>query len=279
MVRRGQRGFRRSGQGVLRLPRRWSGDIRRGWTPPTNVTPWQDVFGVPQLFGKWGIGTQLGAFPSAFAISARAQTPFDTSSIAVAASVSATTTINFNIGDKIVVIGGTEDPVNPILGTPTGGGLSFSPVMAAAGTPGSNCYGRAWHADAASNQTSVTISATNAGSGAGRCGFFVWVLAGHAGLGVSVATVTGSTNTTSLNPTAGSAMLMGMFDWSAGPENVMTGTPTSPVPTEVIDKFITGAYTVGGYDWFNVSAGSQSWGGSGPTGRKWTLVVVEVLKA
>lgn len=178
----------------------------------------------------------------------------------------ASASISWQAGDVIAVIAGCED--NSALGVPTAAGLAFTSQKS--NVVGSTCASQLATAVAASS-SSGAVTVTNASS-APHWGFGVWVWRNSAGVGNSAEQHT-TTATVPLIPTgADSAIVYGVFDFSAGALQTITPTPTN-TRQRVVDGTQYSIYVMDLAD--QVSAGSVSYGLAGGAGTV-SIVVLEV---
>jgi hypothetical protein len=158
------------------------------------------------------------------------------------ASKATTTSITWLTGDVIVVVGGTGDQGNVITSV-TATGLTFTP-----GTPltaASSCWANTWTVTASSGGTSA-VTANISVTGV-PYGIAVWVYRGSDGIGGRGAD-TSTGKTVSLGRVDDhSAVVCGIFDWSAGTTTSHVWTPTGQTEDEA--QQVGTQYTAFVADW------------------------------
>lgn len=275
MARTNQFGFRRSNQRRDLHSRRWINDQRKGWTSPANVLPFQETFGVPQLFGYWGVRAPIVPFPlvgptvvdfnlSTYNVPVSTGNPITTGSVA------------WQAGDRVIFVGGIEEDGGSIfLNTPTASGLTFVSIATPDQTA-SRCWGGAWSATAASNGSGA-VSATMAG-GTFTCGASVYVVRGASGIGNTAIAMIGSSLTAALSTTAGSLVIGAQYDYNLKDTSYALSPSSGPTPTKRTDGQSTGDWSWVVGDWSPVAGGSINFGvGSATPTPKFTSVLVELL--
>jgi hypothetical protein len=198
----------------------------------------------------------------------------ETTSWTTTGSPKSIASISWQVDDVLVALAGAEGAGTETVGgiSNTGTGLSWGAAKQTH-SAASDCAGAVF-ACVATAASSGVISMTN-DSGISTWGFAVWVYRGSAGIGNSVEQDT-TTQTVNLTPTGvDSAMVWGVFDWSA--EAVHTMTPT---PTNVDEGTQGGGYTIHVGDLADqTSAGATAYGilpdGVGDTG-PYTILVLEI---
>jgi hypothetical protein len=124
----------------------------------------------------------------------------------------------------------------------------------------------------AAGAVTVQVSPTTTASPA--WGFVVVRARGSSGVGVSGFVDSSATQTVTLNPTAGSAVLFASVDFDAG----AMGTGYTPAGAAEIERSQpAGAYTVHSALWTGVSAGSVAYGSTGAGGAARKTVGLEIL--
>lgn len=177
--------------------------------------------------------------------------------------------VAWNAGDFIVVIAGSEASTAP--GVPSGTGLTFTSKKsnAAAGTCGSQL---ATASPGAGGSSAITDTYAN---GVDHWGFAIYVWRNSNGLGNSAEQHTG-TQTVSLTPLGGadSAIMWGVFDFSAGAIGSVTPAPTTTRENTQDGTHYT--YTVADLD-NQAGTGAVNYGTSGnSSGGPFSIVVMEV---
>ena len=195
---------------------------------------------------------------------------YEETSWSTSSNPKSTGTISWQTGDVIAVIGGTEAP-GIVITTVTATGLTF-----AAGTPqavASSCWANSWTAVAGSNGSStVDIDKT----GAGQYGAAVWVYRGSTGIGARGANSTTAKIVSVTRTGTSSAVVEGMFDFSAA---VVTGRVWTPVGETEQEASAQTGYSVYAANWGNQGApGATSYGisGTASTGVH-TKIALEIL--
>lgn len=188
--------------------------------------------------------------------------------------------------DVLVIIEGLEsnDNAGPLtISTPTVTGLTFGAITGASlvGTSQQFCEANAYLAVAGSG-SSGAIACTQTGGSAGyHWGAQLWRLTGArptVGVVGALQSASGSAlanRTVTISPTAGSTVLMMLYDFGAGAAG-FTGVPT--VTTEREDAQDATHYTIWGADWVNVAGGSTDFGISAGT-VKASKIAIEIVPA
>jgi len=166
----------------------------------------------------------------------------------------ATPSISWQLGDVIVIIGGTESQSTTL--TPTATGLTFTPHAAL--TAGSSCWANSWQATATAPGSSVV---TDTPAGTGQHGIAVWVWRNCDGVG-NRAAATATAKTLSLTRgRANAAVVEGLFDFDAGSVASHVWTPTGQNEREATAN---SGYTVFIAEWADQGAiGTTSYGITG----------------
>jgi Fibronectin type III domain len=186
-------------------------------------------------------------------------------------------------GDVIVAMWGTENATGTItLDNETN--LTFTPVSAMIGSPGSSCAARLYYA-IASGPGSGTISGVKpevTSVGAELC---AWHWTGSEGIGnmvpaditASAGPVPPSTPTQNMGVADNSAVITGWFDWEAT-ASTFTGEPNTGILGERLDNVHTGAFSMWAGDWIGTTAGVDGWGTTSGTGLTLTFPgTIEIL--
>lgn len=200
------------------------------------------------------------------------EVPFSTSS---SPGGSANTgSFSVTAGDLLVILGSTEDSQRT-MGTPTGGGLTYTLAQSIVVT--NNCTAYAWTAVCTAT-TSITVTITVAGgSGAKLWGFNVLRFRGAA---VGTSAKTNSTGAPTLNITAtreNSAIAVINSDWAAVDGASRTWRTNAGAFTEQHYFRDSSSYTT--YGGYHANAGTISTdavGLSAPGGQTYAIIAVEV---
>lgn len=208
---------------------------------------------------------------------------YESTFTSVASGTARLTSVTVASGDYLVILGCTPEAANITLGTPTGGGLTYT--LRQSNTTGSNCATYAWTAPSASVQT-FNVSITSGSGGFGYWGYTVLRYSGSDGIGASSKTV-GATGAPSLAVTttgANSAVAGLTGDWNAVDgasrtwRTINSVTPTSGNGGERVYQRDSSAMTCYVASWSDVgAAGSKTTGLSAPSGQKYSMIAVEVL--
>lgn len=274
-MRNGQLGFRRTSQVRNKRVRRWINDQHKGWSVPTNVLPYQENFGLPTIFGYWGVRASVApASPTGPTVA-----DFNLSTYNVPVSVGnpiTTGSVAWQAGDRVIFVGGIEEDGGSIfLNTPTASGLTFGSIATPDQTA-SRCWGGAWSATAASNGSGA-VSATIAG-GTFTCGASVYVVRGASGIGNTAITMIGSSLTAALSTTAGSLVIGAQYDYNLKDTSYALSPSSGPTPTKRTDGQSAGDWSWVVGDWRPVAGGSINFGvGSATPTPQFTSVLVELL--
>lgn len=196
-----------------------------------------------------------------------------------ATTTPATQSVTVATNDVLVVLGGTEDSTTT-LGTPSGGGLTYT--LQKSETTASNTAGYGWTAAVGSSQT-FTLSET--ASGGGAWGDIALRFSGSSGVGASANVTSGSgAGSVSITTTQGnSAIAVIVLDWNgvSGASRtwatVNGTTPTAGNGFELNYVLDTGNYTTYAAYYPDAGAtGSVTVGLTAPTGMKYTVIAIEV---
>lgn len=194
-----------------------------------------------------------------------------------ATSTKALASISWNIGDVLVLVAGGEGNENgDSFGAPSNTGTGLSWIQKQLHAAASDCDAGVWAAVATATSSGViSITATGSNTGSDHFGFAVYRFSNSSGVGTGTAEQDTTTKTVSVTTgLAHSALVWGVFDWSAETAHAGTPTPTrtdeasvdsgkySPHVFELTDQVAAGAVSVG------ITAGLST----GP----YTIVVIEV---
>ncbi len=182
-------------------------------------------------------------------------------------------TLTWNSGDRILVLGVTEDTANTIS-TPTATGLTFSALGSALATS-SNCWAHAWQATAGSSGSGAVTGPAGQVLSAMRG---IWCSAWGGSTGFVRTNAQGSaTDTLSITRTqANSAIAFIAGDWNAAGATSPGWVPSGFTQVQALAHVNVSAFAA--YWGDQGSTGSTSYGPDGLTGsRKWTQIGVEVL--
>jgi hypothetical protein len=189
-----------------------------------------------------------------------------------------TATLTWNSGDRVVVVGMTEDQ-GFILSTPTATGLTFT-ALGTAVTVANSCWLHVWTATAGSSGSGAITASRATSTGVAMRGIAAFAFGGSTGFvrtnkGGGAGTVN-STQTVSVTRTqANSAVVVVIGDWSAGSSGSATWTPAGA--TQLVAQTNTGG-TAFVARWGDQGAtGTTSYGTSGAGGSAFTISAVEVL--
>ena len=191
-----------------------------------------------------------------------------------------TSSVSWESGDVIVVVGGSEDS-SAALAAPTATGLTFSAVTGALCNASSDCYANAWVATAGGSGASA-VATTGAGS-LRACGLSVWVWRGSGGIGnVGASGAAANSNLTQSLVRSGdnSCVTGGLFDWGAVASTGYGWTPAVADDRQHAQVNISGLrYSVYIADWGDQgSAGTASYGITGVSGAgPFARVFIEIL--
>jgi hypothetical protein len=182
------------------------------------------------------------------------------------------TGLAWTAGDKVVIVGGTENSAASTLSNPTNANLTIGAPVVSSATGSADAAAYLWASTAATSQTGQTISCT--GGTGGHWGTACWVFTGTSG-----STANASANLTeagfTFTPTAGSAVCYFFGDWNADAtsQTLAAGTGTG---TERADSNSANWGWYAG-EWVNVTAASTTFGVTSYAGLKIAHVVIEVL--
>lgn len=194
--------------------------------------------------------------------------------------------VTWSAGDVLVIIEGLEnnDFAGPLtISTPTVTGLTFGAIAGASlvGTSQQFCEANAYIATAGSGSSGAIACTQTGGTTGYHWGASLWRFTGASstvGVVGALQSASGSTateRTVTISPTAGSTVVMMLYDFTAAAAG-FTGTPT--VTTEREDTQDATHYTIWGADWVNVAGGSTAFGISAGT-VKATKLAIEIKPA
>jgi hypothetical protein len=179
------------------------------------------------------------------------------------------------VGEIIVVKGLVEDS-GRTLGTPSGGGGSYTQQVV--DTTASHVYATIW-----TSTTTVASSTTVSlpfGTGAAAYHSMVVERWSNAQLAATPATAdtrgTGAPSTTLTTAASGSVVSWCCGDWAAIDGTSRTYNTTSASPTEDGYRFVSTNFTAYWAYQTAASASSQTFGLTAPTGQTWTLLGIEI---
>lgn len=192
-----------------------------------------------------------------------------------------TVSVTVAAGDVLAIYGLTEDGGLYTLGTPSGGGLTYSLQQSV--TVSSYCAVYVWTATAGSSQT-FTLSITMSG-GTAYWGYDCLRFSGSDGVGNSSKTnvASGAPSLALTTAADNSAIVAGNGDWNAGDgssrmwRTINSITPTSGNGLETTyARDASYAAFYGAYWSDSGTAGSKTTGLSAPSGQKYAVVAVEI---
>lgn len=182
--------------------------------------------------------------------------------------------ITWQTGDRILVLGATEDN-SGTLSLPTVAGLTFTAMTGSPTNTASSSKGYAWQATAAGNGSGSVVSSR--GGPISRAGITVYVLRGCSGLGTPVINVGTGKTVSVVRGGVNSLVAEILVDWSADVD--VTIDPLPAGGTQRVAELGAGNYTTFVYDWPDQGAtGTTSYGitNSASTGT-FTKIAVEIL--
>lgn len=184
-----------------------------------------------------------------------------------------TGTVTWNAGDRLLVLGLTEDS-GLTLALPTATGLTFA-ALGSALAVASNCWAHAWEATAA-GAGSGAVSSVAGGGSSGMRGIWCSAWGGCTGF-VRTNQQGGASDTLSVTRTAANSAIA----FVAGDWNAVGATSPGWVPSGFTQVQAVAHVNMSGFAayWGDQGAtGSTAYGPDGLTGtRKWTQIGVEVL--
>lgn len=189
-----------------------------------------------------------------------------------------TGTLTWNSGDRILVIGMTEDQ-GFTLAVPTATGLTFS-ALGTAITVSSSCWLHAWTATAGSSGSGAVTVARSVGTGIAMRGAYAFAFGGCTGFvrtnkGGGSGTVN-STEVVNVTRTQANSFMVGWAgDWSASGTSGIGWTPAGQ--TQLIAQTNTGATAVVARWGDQGATGAADYGTTGLPGTAFTVAAVEVL--
>lgn len=185
-----------------------------------------------------------------------------------------TGTLSWNAGDRILVVGFTED-FTITLATPTATGLTFSDL----GSPivvSSSCWAHAWQATAGSAGSSAVTAAAATGTGTADRGLHAFAFGGCGGFTRTDGAGIDSAQTVSV--TRGQANSFVVFlsaDWSAAGIGGLGWTPAGQTQLQAAATANATAFCA--YWGDQGAAGTTGYGSTGLAGTAFTKFAVEVL--
>lgn len=184
-----------------------------------------------------------------------------------------TGSLSWNSGDRILVMGVTEDAAST-LALPTATGLTFA-ALGSALAAGSNCWVHCWEATAGSTSSSV-VTANNGEANSAMRGIWVSAWGSCTGFLRTNGTQGVTTQTVSVTRTgANSGIGFIGGDWSAGGVAGIGWTPAGQTQIQAVAHAnMTGVCAYWGDQG---AAGTTSYGTSGLASRKWSQIAVEIL--
>lgn len=183
-------------------------------------------------------------------------------------------TLTWNTGDRVLVVGFTEDQTLT-LATPTATGLSFA-ALGTAITASNSCWAHAWEATAAAPGSSTVSAAAGTGTGTGDRGIHAFAFGGCTGFARTNGAAINSTQTTSLTRSQANSFVVALLaDWSASGVAGLAWTPAGQ--TQVQSANTAGATAFCAYWGDQGSTGTTSYGASGLSGTAYSKFAVEVL--
>jgi hypothetical protein len=199
---------------------------------------------------------------------------YETSWTVTGSGASKTVDVTVAAGDVLVVLAVAEDSAHT-LGTPTGGGLTYT--LRQNSNVANNCNVYAWTASASGGQT-FTMSITK-GSGTASWGYNVLQWSSNDGVGASSKTNGSGGPSLGLTTTAdNSAIAVAVGDWNATDGTTRTWRSVNgSAATEQTYFRNSSAYTVyAGYHADAGATGAKTVGLSAPTGQTYSIVAVEI---
>ena len=186
-----------------------------------------------------------------------------------------TGTLTWNSGDRILVVGFTEDQ-SLTLGTPTATGLTFGDL----GTPittANSCWMHAWQATAGSSGSGAVTGPRATGTGTGMRGIEAYAYGNCTGFTRTDGAGANSTQTVSVTRgQANSGMVFASADWSAGGTGGLAWTPAGQTQDQAAHN-ASGATAFAAHWGDQGSTGTTSYGTSGLAGTVFNKFAVEVL--
>lgn len=186
-----------------------------------------------------------------------------------------TGTLAWNSGDRVLVVGFTEDQTLT-LDTPTATGLTFT-ALGSPITTNNSCWMHVWQATAASSGSSTVTGSRATGTGTGMRGIHAFTFGGCTGFTRTDGSTANLTETVSV--TRGQANSMIVFasaDWSAGGTGGLGWTPAGQTQVQAAHN-ASGATAFCGYWDDQGSTGTTSYGTTGLAGSNFNKLAVEVL--
>lgn len=269
----------------------WSGDegtwtIPSGWTAPSGTFPGANFNFTYKLLTTAGntgsvaltapnAGNGVNEWIGALKPAMTAPTLAATYTAAIGVQGDMTIAVTVATDDILVVLGGTED-TGYTLGTPAGGGLTYTSLATVSAGGFTNAYG--WWARATSG-ASFNITVDGSGSSVFQ-GVTVLRYSGASGIG-AVASTTGTGAPSLAITTEGdkSAIAMHAGDWNAVSGASRTyRTANSTLPTERAYGTDPSRATMYVATYADAGVpGAETVGLTAPTGQKYSIIAVEVL--
>lgn len=190
-------------------------------------------------------------------------------------STSETTgTLTWGTGDRILVVGFTEDQ-SRTLDVPTATGLTFS-ALGAAITTANSCWMHAWQATAASPSSGAVSAAILVGAGNAMRGIHAFAFGGCTGFTRTDGPVSSAQTVSVTRGQANSFAVFASADWSASGIGGLGWTPAGQ--TQVQAAHLNPQATAFAAYWGDQGAtGTTSYGTTGLAGTTYTKLAVEVL--
>jgi hypothetical protein len=185
-----------------------------------------------------------------------------------------TGTLSWNSGDRILVVGFTEDQTTT-LGTPTATGLTFA-ALGTAITTSSSCWAHAWQATAAGTSSSAVTATIASGAGTAMRGIHALAFGGCTGFARTNGAAINSVQTVSVTRTQANSMIVVLSaDWSSSGIGGLGWTPAGQTQLQAVD---TAGATGFAAHWPDQGAtGTTSYGTTGLAGTTFSKFAVEVL--
>jgi hypothetical protein len=184
-----------------------------------------------------------------------------------------TGTLTWNSGDRILVVGFTEDQTTT-LGTPTATGLTFA-ALGTAITTSNSCWAHAWQATAAGTSSSAVTATIATGAGTAMRGIHALAFGGCTGFARTNGAAINSVQTVSVTRTQANSMIVFQTaDWSSS-GGALAWTPAGQTQLQAADTVGASAYAA--YWGDQGATGTTSYGTSGLAGNAYSKFAVEVL--
>lgn len=184
--------------------------------------------------------------------------------------------LTWNAGDRILVVGFTEDQ-SFTLATPTATGLTFT-ALGSPVTLSNSCWLHAWQATAASAGSGAVTAARAGSTGVAMRGIWAFAFGNCGGFTRTNGTTVNATQTVSVTRAgANSAAVFWSGDWS-GSAATVGWTPAGQ--TQLVAQLNSGHAAAFVARWGDQgAAGTTSYGTTGSAGSAFTKSAVEVLGA